>query len=125
MEIAFGTGSAHRHATAPRASRSGHYQRYAWTHRSRVEDFIVAWSDVVRVSAWKENHMVVDRIMLGLGKSDGSMLVVHEEMTGYSELLEAMRVHLPGFDSTTWPREIAFPAFARNERTVWSRAPIA
>jgi hypothetical protein len=82
----------------------------------------IAWSEVVRVVAFKRDLYTVDCICLAFATADGMTTEVNEEMEGWEALTEALTEHLPG--SKAWSEcfsQVAFPAFATNERVIFER----
>jgi hypothetical protein len=80
------------------------------------------WSEIDEIRAFKKDLMTTDLMRLVLNKSgEENYFVIHEEMAGYYDLLEAMQKYLPGFN-LTWVLDVAFPAFAANHIVVWKRA---
>jgi hypothetical protein len=84
----------------------------------------VAWSDLDEIRAFKRDLFAIDLICLVLYCGDEDEPVeVHERMQGYKELIEALESRL-GIDVETWWRDVAFPPFDMNLRTVWQAGSI-
>ncbi|MFO0812521.1 MAG: hypothetical protein U0796_04850 [Gemmatales bacterium] len=85
--------------------------------------YFVAWSNIVRVVAFKRDLFTVDCICLAFAMADGMTTEVNEEMEGWEALAEALPEYLPG--SKIWSEcfsQVAFPAFATNETVMFERA---
>jgi hypothetical protein len=79
----------------------------------------VAWFDVREIFAFKEDRFSVDDICLGFRVDDaGTYWTVNEDYLGYKKFLAALENRFTGI-RTDWFREVAFPAFARNQTTIW------
>jgi hypothetical protein len=84
--------------------------------------YSIAWSDIVRVVAFKRDCLTVDCICLAIATKDGTMSEVNEEMEGWEALTSALPKHLPGSkDWTECFSQVAFPAFATNETVIFER----
>lgn len=83
----------------------------------------VLWSEIVRIDAHKEDLFVVDMIVLTLTTGDGRFVQVDDEMVGFSIFNEEMPRRFPGMRE--WFMAVAFPAFERNEMTIWEKKPDA
>lgn len=84
--------------------------------------YSIAWSEVVRVVAFKRDLFTVDCICLAFATADGMTTEVNEEMEKWEALTEALPKHLPG--SKLWSEcfsQVAFPAFATNETVIFER----
>jgi hypothetical protein len=82
----------------------------------------IAWSDIVRVVAFKRDCLTVDCICLAIATTDGTTAEVNEEMEGWETLTEALPNYLDG--SKDWSEcfsRVAFPAFAINETVIFER----
>jgi hypothetical protein len=82
----------------------------------------IAWSDFVRVVAFKRDWLTVDCICLAIATTDGTTTEVNEEMEGWEALTDALPKHLPG--SKLWSEcfsQVAFQAFATNETVMFER----
>jgi len=82
----------------------------------------IAWSDILRVVAFKRDWLTVDCICLAIATTDGTTIEVNEEMEGWEALTESLPKHLPG--SKLWSEcfsQVAFPAFATNETVMFER----
>jgi hypothetical protein len=81
----------------------------------------IAWSDVLRVTAFKRDRLIVDCICMAIATKDGTT-EVNEEMAGWEAFTEALPRYLPG--SMQWAdcfSQVAFPAFATNETQIFAR----
>ena len=82
----------------------------------------IAWSDIVRVVAFKRDLLTVDCICLAIATTDGTTTEVNEEMEGWEAFTGGLPKHLPGSkDWTECFSEVAFPAFATNETVIFER----
>lgn len=84
----------------------------------------VAWGDIAEVRAFKMDLISRDLVCLSIhaGK-DGvasRSIQLHEDMPGWYTLIEELAVNLPGCRQDWWA-EVAFPAFATNERVIFKR----
>ena len=87
----------------------------------KKERFEISWRDVEEVHAFKRDIFTVDLICLAFKRSGKEeYLEVHEEMSGYYDMLKSLPDRLPGF-SESWFPDVAFPAFETNHRVVWRR----
>jgi hypothetical protein len=82
--------------------------------------FRVIWDDVEQIQAFKRDLGVVDDIRIAYQLRSGSWVEVSEDLDGYKEMLEAIDDRFHGIDKEWWPK-VAFPAFATNLTTLWSR----
>lgn len=81
------------------------------------------WAEVVRITAYKQDLLTIDRVCLRVQLEDGSALEVTEDDAGWQELLDALPVHLEGGLSVReWWRSVVVPPFATCERTIHERA---
>ena len=83
----------------------------------------IAWSDIIRVVAFKRDWLTVDCICLAIAMKDGTTTEVNEEMEGWEALTDALSKHLPG--SKAWTEcfsQVAFPAFATNETVIFEKS---
>jgi hypothetical protein len=81
----------------------------------------LAWSEVDLVQGYKQDHLVVDCIVIRLTKlSTGQFLDIDEEMVGYEDFQKELKRRY-AFQNENWWREVAFPAFAENLTTIWKR----
>jgi hypothetical protein len=86
---------------------------------TKKERLKIEWADIDEVHAFKRDISTVDLICLAFKRRDrDEYLEVHEEMSGYRDMLKVLPEHLPGY-SDAWFSEVAFPAFATNHRVVW------
>src|SRR5215831_16826379 len=80
------------------------------------------WHDVNAVLAYKRDLYTADLICLGFVTASGT-IEVHEEMRGWSELLERLPSLLPGVPpSSEWWERVAKPPFASFATRLYSRA---
>ena len=84
----------------------------------------VKWTEVLEVRAYKMDLISRDLVCLSvLTGTDGiasRSMQLHEDMPGWYTLLEELQVNLPGCRQDWWA-EVAFPAFAANERVIFKR----
>jgi hypothetical protein len=96
---------------------------FAVSQTSRTTPLLsVAWSDVLRVTAFKRDWLIVDCICMAIATKDGRTIEVDEEMAGWEVFTEALPQYLPG--SRQWADcfwQVAFPAFATNETQIFAR----
>ena len=78
------------------------------------------WDDIIEITAFKRDLFIVDLISFAIGLSDGSWLKVDEEMPGFKEFEEKLKLMLPGFDQEWWSR-VAFPAFEPRATVIFKR----
>jgi hypothetical protein len=80
------------------------------------------WSQVQRVTVFKEDWFTVDCICLAMGAVDDKALWVDEDMAGWQVFVEALPNYLPGCTPwNNWFSDVAFPAFATNLTEVYNR----
>ena len=85
----------------------------------------LSWAEVCEVRAFKMDLISRDLVCLSIihagpdGQPTRSMQL-HEDMPGWYTLLEELAVNLPGCRQEWWA-EVAFPAFATNERVIFKR----
>src|SRR6185295_2147472 len=73
----------------------------------------IAWSNIVRVVAFKRDLLTVDCICLAFATADGMTTEVNEEMEGWEALTDALPKYLPGGKGwSEYFTQVAFPAFA-------------
>src|SRR5437764_786947 len=73
----------------------------------------IAWSDVMRLVAFKRDLGTVDCICVAIIGKDGPALEINEEMAGWEEFTEALPTRLPrSLDWVDCCSRVAFPAFA-------------
>jgi hypothetical protein len=58
--------------------------------------FSIAWSDVLRVTAFKRDWLTVDCICMAIATKDGTTTELNEEMAGWEAFTEALPRYLPG-----------------------------
>lgn len=79
----------------------------------------VLWSEIVRIDAHKEDLLIVDMIVLTLFTGDGRFVQVDDDMVGFNIFDEEMPRRFSGMRE--WFMAVAFPAFERNEMTIWEK----
>ena len=80
------------------------------------------WDDVVRLRAYKRDGFTTDLVCLNVELQSGTTLLVHEEMPGWEDVIEAAERALPGMkEFRSWFPEVVKPAFARNEQVIFER----
>jgi len=86
-----------------------------------VDKAEVYWSEVVRLVAYKRDCFAIDLICLGL-VTDKRFVEVNEEMEGWEGLIDALPTYLPGtLEKADWWEKVAFPAFATNWTTLFTK----
>ena len=84
----------------------------------------VVWGEICEVRAYKmdliSRDLVCVSILCGPGGVPSRSIQVHEDMPGWYTLLEELQANLPGCRQDWWA-EVAFPAFATNERVIFKR----
>ena len=81
------------------------------------------WTDVAAVRAWKRDEITTDQICVVLTLSGGGEFVVHEDVIGWEDFLEAAERALPGMRRfREWFPEVSQPALARNETRLFDRS---
>src|SRR5262245_34089174 len=79
------------------------------------------WSEVNRAVAYKRDCYTLDLVCRGFTTLDG-FVEVNEGDDGWDALIDAVPRLLPGTTSKEeWWSKVAFPAFARNLTTLFSR----
>jgi hypothetical protein len=79
------------------------------------------WGKVNSVLAYKRDLYTVDLICLGFGTPEGA-IEVHEEMEGWSHLVEQLPSLLPGTPPLSdWWERVAKPPFASSVTTLYKR----
>ena len=93
--------------------------------RRKLPDRILTfnWSDVTQVVAFKRDCFTVDNIRLAF-EIDGEVVVeIHEDMAGWTDLLDALPGNLPGaLPLEVWWAKVAFPPFELCLTTLYTRA---
>jgi hypothetical protein len=84
----------------------------ATTHR-------LDWSEVRRIWTCKADLFIVDSIGLRFELTDGTTTMVAEAIDGFRELFPVLEQRF-GI-SADWWCDVAFPAFATNEKDLWAR----
>jgi hypothetical protein len=81
------------------------------------------WSEVKEVHAYKRDLFTTDLICLAFKRAGKEEYYeIHEEMSGYHDLLEVLQTRLPNF-TLNWFSDVAFPAFETKHRIIWRRSP--
>lgn len=85
----------------------------------------LTWPEIHEVRAFKMDLISRDLVCISIlhAGPDGNptrMMQLHEDMPGWYTLLEELGVNLPGCRQDWWA-EVAFPAFAANERVIFKR----
>jgi hypothetical protein len=81
------------------------------------------WDHVLTARAWKRDEVTTDQIIVALTLEDGTEFLVHEDVPGWEDFLEATERALPGMRPLqTWLAGISQPAFARNETLLFERS---
>lgn len=84
----------------------------------------VRWDEIIEVRAFKMDLISRDLVCLsisaGIGGIASRSIQLHEEMPGWYTLLEQLQANLAGCRQDWWA-EVAFPAFATNERLIYRR----
>lgn len=85
----------------------------------------IEWQDVVEIFAFKYDLFCCDEIVLGfrLAGEDATFVEVSKEADGYRELMGELESRFPRIRSD-WFSEVAVPAFAENQTTLWERSSI-
>ncbi len=80
------------------------------------------WDAVQSVRTFKRDCFSVDCICLAFETPEG-WIEVTEEMNAFGSFTEAVERNLPGFPpQPDWWPQVMFPAFATNERELWTKA---
>ena len=85
----------------------------------------LTWGEIVEVRAFKMDLISRDLVCISVihAGPDGMptrSVQLHEDMPGWYTLLEELSVNLAGCRQDWWA-EVAFPAFASNERVIYKR----
>jgi len=79
------------------------------------------WDEVTKIVTYKRDLFSVDLICLDFFvESQQLTYPTHEEMAGFRDLSERMRRLFPSI-SEGWWSEVAFPAFATNEKILYDK----
>jgi hypothetical protein len=82
----------------------------------------IEWCDVNAVLAYKRDLYAVDLICLGFVTANAT-IEVHEEMQGWSQLVEQLPLSLPGAPLLSgWWERVAKPPFASSVTKLFERA---
>lgn len=80
------------------------------------------WPDVIRVEAFKRDLYTVDQVCLLFITTDGLGFEIHEEMSGWDTLVQALPTYLPGCQTFgEWFLTVIFPAFELNLTVIYER----
>jgi hypothetical protein len=81
-----------------------------------------SWNSVSNVKTFKRDLYIVDCICLAFETPDG-WIELNEDMQGWNNFLGELQSRLPGFPPRQewWPK-VMQPAFATNERQLWTKA---
>jgi hypothetical protein len=91
------------------SGNSGIFRRKPVDTRQRFR-----WVEITRVSVFKRDCFTVDLLCLALELNGRQYTELNEEMAGWSELIEALPVYLPGaLPLHQWWEKVMFPAFER------------
>lgn len=91
------------------------------TRDSRQTDMSLEWNEVDTVIAYKRDIFAYDLICLAFVTRRGT-IEVHEEMQGWSKLIDQLPSVLPGtLVPLDWWVRVAFPAFAPSPTTLFKR----
>jgi len=91
------------------------------TSRLRQPNVSLSWGEVDTVLAYKRDLCAVDLICLAFGTSEGA-IEVHEEMQGWSQLVEQLPSRLAGMPPLSdWWERVAKPPFALSPTTLYKR----
>jgi hypothetical protein len=98
-------------------------KRRVFRRKLRDRTLTFNWSDVTKVVAFKRDCFTVDNIRLAF-EIDGELVVeIHEDMPGWTELLDALHGHLSGaLPLEAWWAKVAFPPFELCLTTLYTRA---
>ncbi len=84
----------------------------------------VTWAEILEVRAYKMDLIKRDLVCLSILTGEDGVasrsVQLHEDMPGWYTLLEELQVNLPNCRQDWWA-EVAFPAFATNERVIFKR----
>lgn len=81
----------------------------------------IAWNRVVEVRVFKRDMFTYDLICLSIVSDDGLVIEIDEEDLNWECLTAAISENLPGaIRWIDWFSDVAFPAFATNERVIFA-----
>jgi hypothetical protein len=81
----------------------------------------VRWAEVDEIIAFKIDTITFDRLCMAFRRHpDGTYLATDEETPGWKELNDQL-LHTFGVSFDSWFPAVAFPPFAENRTTLWSR----
>jgi hypothetical protein len=90
-----------------------------------VELTPIAWTKILKATAFKRDLFTVDCICLLLETSDKKHLELNEDMKGWLEFTDTMPKHLQGCKPLQdWIFEVAHPAFAPNPTEIFCKKAI-
>ena len=80
----------------------------------------LTWTEAVEIAAFKTDHWGFDRICLAFRSHahEREYACLHEHMEGWDELTREVDRRFNNAFSKSW-REVVFPAFAPQWRTIW------
>jgi hypothetical protein len=82
----------------------------------------LAWGDVTKATAYRRSLLTIDLICIVFTTPDG-ILDVHEEMTGWSDLVEALPKLLPGTPPfPVWSSKVAQGPSSTNATVIFARS---
>jgi hypothetical protein len=80
----------------------------------------IRWTDIRRIRTFKLDCLTTDLVCLTLESQAGACFVIHEEHEQWAEIVRAVQTRVGGFEPD-WFEQVAFPAFATNERVLFPR----
>jgi hypothetical protein len=82
------------------------------------------WNEVTRAAVFKRDQFTVDCICMIFELNGIETVEVNEDMEGWSSLLQAIPLHLPGaLAQEDWWDRVAFPAFETCFTEIYSGFP--
>ena len=78
------------------------------------------WADVEEIHAFKRDLFTIDLICIAFLLGKKRVVEIHEEMVGYHDLQPGLQKKFPEIEAN-WFIEVAFPAFATNDRVIWRK----
>ena len=91
------------------------------TAKSSQPSASLQWRDLNAIVAYKRDLYTVDLICLGFVTANGT-IEVHEEMEGWSRLIEELPVRFPGVPPLSdWWERVAKPPFAPSVTKLFER----
>ena len=84
---------------------------------------VFPWTEIVEGVAFKRDCFSVDQINLEFRFAAGGFLCVNEDMSGWTDLVNALPEVLPGARhfETDWFHEVSQPPFGHSRTQVYSR----